>query len=86
MDSDAGADCALYGHTVYESCIKGAKAVRGTHMGAISGLIYFAHGMLTMVILITYLAACVLAELVRYAVKYRSLTENTISFAAFSLA
>jgi energy-coupling factor transport system substrate-specific component len=55
-------------------------------MGAISGLIYFATGMLTMVILITYLAACVLAELVRYAVKYRSLTGNTISFAAFSLS
>ena len=53
-------------------------------MGLITGLIYFASGMLTMLILITYAAACVLAELVRYFTKYKSFIGNTISFVIFS--
>lgn len=54
-------------------------------MGFITGLIYFVTGMFTVVILITFATACVLAEVVRYIAKYRSFTGNTISFAIFSM-
>ncbi len=54
-------------------------------MGLISGLIYYATGMFTVVILITFASACVLAELIRLATKYKSFTGNSISFALFSV-
>ena len=54
-------------------------------MGLIAGLIYYATGMFTVVILITFASACVLAELIRLAAKYKSFTGNSISFAVFSL-
>ena len=54
-------------------------------MGLISGLIYYATGMFTVVILITFASACVLAELIRLATKYKSFTGNSISFAIFSV-
>ena len=54
-------------------------------MGLISGLIYYATGMFTVVILITFASACVLAELIRLATKYKSFTGNSISFAVFSV-
>lgn len=54
-------------------------------MGLITGLIYFATGQFTMVILITFVIGCGLAELVRYITKYSSFGGNTISFACFSI-
>lgn len=54
-------------------------------MGLITGLIYFVTGMFTAVILITLTSACVLAEAVRYAVRYKSFTGNAISFAIYSV-
>lgn len=54
-------------------------------MGLITGLIYFVTGMFTVVILISFASACVLAELIRLAAKYRSFTGNTVSFAVFSV-
>lgn len=54
-------------------------------MGLITGLIYFVTGMFTVVILISFASACVLAELIRLAVKYKSFTGNAISFAVFSV-
>lgn len=54
-------------------------------MGLISGLIYYATGMFTVVILITFASACVLAEVIRLATKYKSFTGNSISFALFSV-
>lgn len=54
-------------------------------MGLITGLIYFVTGMFTVVILITFASACVLAEAVRYAAKYKSFTGNAVSFAIYSV-
>jgi energy-coupling factor transport system substrate-specific component len=54
-------------------------------MGFITGLIYFVTGMFTVVILISLASACVLAELIRFATKYRNFTGSAISFAIFSV-
>ncbi|MBS3977125.1 MAG: MptD family putative ECF transporter S component [Syntrophomonadaceae bacterium] len=54
-------------------------------MGLITGLIYFATGMFTVVILITYAAASVLAETVRFITKYKSFIGNAASFVFYSL-
>lgn len=54
-------------------------------MGLITGLIYFVTGMFTAVILISFASACILAELIRLATKYKSFTGNAISFAVFSV-
>jgi energy-coupling factor transport system substrate-specific component len=54
-------------------------------LGLITALIYYVTGMFTVVILITFASACVLAEVVRWAAKYKSFTGNTISFAIFSV-
>jgi energy-coupling factor transport system substrate-specific component len=54
-------------------------------MGLITGLIYFVTGMFTVVILISFASACVLAELIRLAAKYKSFTGDAVSFAVFSV-
>ncbi|SHN74807.1 MptD family putative ECF transporter S component [Desulfitobacterium chlororespirans] len=54
-------------------------------MGFITGLIYFVTGMFTVVILITFAAACVVAEAVRLITKYRSFAGNAVSFVIFSV-
>lgn len=54
-------------------------------MGLITGLIYFATGQFTVVILITFVICCVLAELIRFLTKYHSFMGNGISFIFFSM-
>ncbi|MBQ8510752.1 MAG: MptD family putative ECF transporter S component [Clostridia bacterium] len=54
-------------------------------MGLITSLIYFVTGQFTMVILITFVIGCGLAELVRFLTKYNSFIGNTLSFACFSI-
>lgn len=54
-------------------------------MGFITALIYFATGQFTLLILITFVAACVLGEIVRYVTKYNSFNGNMISFVCYSL-
>ena len=54
-------------------------------MGIITGLIYFVTGQFTVVILITFSAACILSELTRWLTKYKSFTGNVISYIFFSL-
>lgn len=54
-------------------------------MGLITALIYFATGQFTMVILVTFVISCVLAEVVRYATKFNSYAGNSIAFAVFSI-
>ena len=54
-------------------------------MGLITGLIYFATGQFTVIILITFVIGCGLAELVRYFTKYDSFRGNALSFACFSV-
>lgn len=54
-------------------------------MGVITGLIYFVTGMFTVVILVTFIIACVLGEVARFVSKYRSEKGNIIAFIFFSL-
>ena len=54
-------------------------------MGLITALIYFATGQFTIVILVTFVMSCVLAEVVRYITKFNSYTGNSIAFAVFSI-
>lgn len=53
-------------------------------MGLITGLIYFATGQFTVVILIFMVVSCFLAELSRYLTKYNSLSGNYLSYIFFS--
>ncbi|QOR35074.1 MptD family putative ECF transporter S component [Clostridium sp. 'deep sea'] len=54
-------------------------------MGLISGLLYFLTGQFTLIILITFVVSCVIAELVRYITKYKGFKGNMLSFVFFSL-
>lgn len=53
-------------------------------MGFITGLIYFATGQFTVVILISMVVSCGLAELSRYVTKYNSFKGNALSYLFFS--
>lgn len=53
-------------------------------MGLITGLIYFATGQFTVVILVFMVVSCFLAELTRYLTKYNSLFGNYLSYIFFS--
>lgn len=53
-------------------------------MGLITGLIYFATGQFTVVILISMVLGCGLAELIRYLTKYNTFLGNSLSFILFS--
>lgn len=53
-------------------------------MGLITGLIYFATGQFTVVILISMIVSCGLAELTRYLTKYNSFFGNSLSYFFFS--
>lgn len=53
-------------------------------MGLITGLIYFATGQFTVVILIFMVVSCGLAELTRCLTKYSSLSGNYLSYIFFS--
>ena len=54
-------------------------------MGIITGLIYFATGQFTIVILVTFLIACISGELARGLSGYQNYWGNTIAFVCFSL-
>ncbi len=66
-------------------CAKVQKPGAVILMGLITGLIYFVTGMFTVVILISFAIACVLAELTRVLTKYDSFKWNTLAFVFFSL-
>ncbi len=53
-------------------------------MGFITGLIYFATGQFTVVILISMVISCGLAEITRYVTKYNSFKGNSLSYLFFS--
>lgn len=53
-------------------------------MGFITGLIYFATGQFTVVILIFMVISCGLAEISRYVSKYNSFKGNALSYLFFS--
>lgn len=54
-------------------------------MGLITGLIYFATGQFTVIILISFAVTCILAELIRYITKFNSFKGNAFAFISFSL-
>ena len=66
-------------------CAKVQKVGSVLLMGLITGLIYYVTGQFTVVILISFAAACILAEIARGLTHYRSMTGNLISFALFSV-
>lgn len=53
-------------------------------MGLITGLIYFATGQFTVVILVTMAVSCLLAEIARGVTKYRSSKGSYLSYVFFS--
>lgn len=54
-------------------------------MGLITSLIYFVTGQFTIIILITFLTSCILAELCRYKISYNSIKGNIVSYACYSM-
>lgn len=66
-------------------CNKVPKIGAITLMGLITGLIYFATGTFTVVILLTFLAACVIAEIIRKVTGFRSTVGNLMSYVIFSI-
>ena len=66
-------------------CAKVQKVGSVLLMGLITGLIYYVTGQFTLVILITFVLACGLAELTRGLTHYRSMAGNLVSFVLFSL-
>ena len=66
-------------------CAKVQKFGAVLLMGIITGLLYFVTGQFTVLILITFVIACGLSELVRGLSKYNGFGSNTLAFALFSL-
>ena len=66
-------------------CAKVQKPGAVFLMGAITALIYFVTGQFTVIILVTFIIACGLGELVRSVSHYSSFKGNTVSFLCFSM-
>lgn len=66
-------------------CAKVQKPGAVLLMGLITGLIYFATGQFTLIILITFVIGCGLGELIRACTRYHSFQGNAFAYAGFSL-
>ena len=66
-------------------CAKVQKVGSVLLMGLITGLIYYVTGQFTIVILVTFVLACGLAELTRGITHYHSMAGNLVSFVLFSV-
>ncbi len=66
-------------------CIKVQKPGAVLLMGAITALIYFVTGQFTVIILVSFVIACGLGEIVRGVTKYGSFRGNILAFVCFSL-
>ena len=66
-------------------CAKVQKVGSVLLMGLITGLIYYVTGQFTVVILISFATACILAELIRGLTHYQSMAGNLVSFVLFSV-
>ncbi len=66
-------------------CAKVQKFGSVLLMGLITGLIYYVTGQFTIVILVSFVIACVLAEVTRIITHYGSMAGNLVSFALFSV-
>lgn len=65
-------------------CAKVQKPGAVLLMGLITGLIYFATGQFTLIILITFVIGCGLGELIRACTRYHSFQGNAFAYAGFS--
>ena len=65
-------------------CAKVQKVGSVLLMGLITGLIYYVTGQFTVVILVSFVIACGLAELIRGLTHYRSMAGNLVSFVPVS--
>ena len=63
-------------------CAKVQKVGSVLLMGLITGLIYYVTGQFTVVILISFATACILAELIRGLTHYQSMAGNLVSLCA----
>lgn len=54
-------------------------------MGMVTGLLYFVTGQFTVILLITFAIACILAEVIRLLTGYDKFWGNAAAFACFSL-
>lgn len=54
-------------------------------MGLITGIIYVATGQFTLVLLITFVLACIVAEIIRKITGYNNFKGNLVGYAFFSL-
>ena len=61
-------------------CAKVQKVGSVLLMGLITGLIYYVTGQFTVVILVSFVLACGLAEITRVITHYRSMAGNLVSF------
>ena len=66
-------------------CAKVQKVGSVLLMGLITGLIYYVTGQFTVVILVSFVLACGLAELTRGITHYHSIAGNLVSFVLFSV-
>ena len=66
-------------------CAKVQKVGSVLLMGLITGLIYYVTGQFTIVILVSFVLACGLAEMTRIITHYRSMVGNLVSFVLFSV-
>ena len=66
-------------------CAKVQKVGSVLLMGLITGLIYYVTGQFTVVILVSFVVACGLAEITRVITHYRSMAGNLVSFVLFSV-
>lgn len=66
-------------------CAKVQKTGAVLLMGLITGLIYFVTGQFTVVILVSFVISCVLAEVMRWIGQYGSYRMNSAAFVFFSL-
>lgn len=66
-------------------CAKVQKPGAVLMMGLITGLIYFATGQFTLIILITFVIGCGLGELFRACTRYGSFRGNSLAYVGFSL-
>ena len=76
-------DALLAGIPFMLACAKVPKFGTVLIMGMVPSLVYFITGMFTPLILGMMVGACVVAEVIRAATKYRSFAGNTFAYAVF---
>ena len=85
IDTVKGCIALFTGIPYLMMCAKVQKVGSVLLMGLITGLIYYVTGQFTVVILVSFVLACGLAEITRVITHYRSMAGNLVSFVLFSV-